>query len=69
MTTGYPCSSPGCQHAAAWAVLSKTERVGDPSEWGAWNYVGTLACDGHRDAAEAIAKEKHYRLISIPLNA
>jgi hypothetical protein len=38
---------------------------------GIWNYVGTLACDGHRDAAEdeAFAQEKHYRLIPIPLNA
>jgi hypothetical protein len=45
--------------------------VGDPSEWGVWNYVGTLARDGHRETAEdkAIAKEKHYRLIPIPLNA
>jgi hypothetical protein len=52
-------------------VLSESERVGDPSEWGVWNYVGTLACDGHRDSAEneALAKEKHYRLIPIPLNA
>jgi hypothetical protein len=31
---------------------------------------GTLACDGHRDAEdEALAKEKHYRLIPILLNA
>jgi hypothetical protein len=42
MTVGYPCSSPGCSNAAAWAVLSEAERVGDPSEWGVWNYVGAL---------------------------
>jgi hypothetical protein len=71
MTVGCPCSSPGCGDPAAWAVLSETERVGDRSEWGLWTYVGTLACDGHRDAAEdeAFAKQKHYRLIPIPLNA
>jgi hypothetical protein len=71
MTTGYPCSSPGCDQAAAWAVLSETERVGDRTDWGVWNYVRTLACDAHRDAAEdeAFAKEKHYRVIPIPLNA
>jgi hypothetical protein len=33
VTSGYPCSSPGCDKAAAWAVLSETERVGDRSEW------------------------------------
>jgi hypothetical protein len=71
MTTGYPCSSPGCDTRAAWALLSETDRGGDRAEWGLWNYVGTLACDGHRDGAEneALAKEKHYRLIPIPLNA
>jgi hypothetical protein len=71
MTVGYPCSSPGCNDPAGWAVLSETERVGDPSEWGVWNYSGTLACDGHRDVAEdqALAKQQHYRLIPIPLNA
>jgi hypothetical protein len=33
--------------------------------------INSLLCDGHRDAAEneALAKEKHYRLIPIPLNA
>jgi hypothetical protein len=69
--SGYPCSSPACDQLAARAVLSETERVGNPSECGVWNYVGTLACDGHRDAAEdeAMAKEKHYRLIPIPPNA
>jgi hypothetical protein len=25
MTTGYPCSSPGCKDPAAWASLSETE--------------------------------------------
>jgi hypothetical protein len=71
MTTGYPCSSPGCDNSAAWAILSESPRVGDRSEWGLWNYTGTLACDGHRDAAEdaALGMEKHYRLIPIPLNA
>lgn len=51
-------------------MLSENPRIGDSSEWGVWNYAGTLACDGHRDAAEdeALAKEKHYRLIPIPLN-
>ena len=50
---------------------SRRIRSGDPSEWGVWNYVATLACDGHRDAAEdeALAKEKPYRLVPIPLNA
>jgi len=40
-------------------------RVRDSSESGVWNYVANLACDGHRDAAEdeALAKEKHYRLM------
>ena len=71
MPTAYPCSSPGCDSPAAWAVLAYTPRLGDPSEWGVWNYAGTLACDGHRDVAEheAMAKEKHYRLIPLPLNA
>jgi hypothetical protein len=71
MTTGYPCSSPVCKDPAAGASLSETECLGDLSEWGVWNYVGTLTCDGHRDAVEdeALAKEKHYRLIPIPLNA
>ena len=71
MTAGYPCSAPGCDNAAAWAVLSETPREGPTAEWGVWNYAGTLACDGHRDAAEdaAFAKEQHYRLIPIPLNA
>ena len=68
--TGYPCSSPGCDNAATWAVLSEQPRVGDPSEWGVWNYSGTLACDGHREKAEdeAMAAEKHYRLIAVPRN-
>jgi hypothetical protein len=71
MTTGYPCSSPRCDEAAAWAVLSENERVGVPVEWGRWNYAATLSCEGHLDAAEgdAIAYEKHYRLIPIALNA
>ncbi len=69
--SGYPCSSPGCENPATWGVLSEQPREGDPSQWGVWNYAGTLACDGPRDLAEdeAIAKEKHYRLIPIPLNA
>jgi hypothetical protein len=55
---------------ASWAILSENPRVGDSSEWGVRNYVGTLARDGHRAAEnEALAKEKHYRLIPIPLNA
>jgi hypothetical protein len=37
MTVGYPCSSPGCGDPAAWAILSESERVGDPSERGVWN--------------------------------
>jgi hypothetical protein len=71
MTAGYPCSWPGCDKAAAWAVLSETPQEGPTAEWGVWNYIGSLACDGHRDSAEneALAKEKHYRLIPIPLNA
>jgi hypothetical protein len=70
MTIGYPCSSPECDNSAACAILSENPRIGDSSEWGVWNYAGTLACDGHRNAAEdeALAKEKHYRLIPIPLN-
>jgi len=65
---GYPCSSPGCGSPAAWAVLSELPRDGDLSEWGLWNYSGTLACDGHRDRAEeeAMAAEKHYRLLAVP---
>jgi hypothetical protein len=37
---------------------------------GIWNYSDTLACDGHRDKAEdeALAAEKHYRLIRVPVN-
>ena len=31
---------------------SEQPREGDPSLWDAWNYVGTLACDDHRDKAE-----------------
>jgi hypothetical protein len=48
--------------------LSEQPREGDPSSWDTWNYVGTLACDGHRDMAEedALAAEKHYRLIAVP---
>ena len=66
--SGYPCSSPGCQNQATWAILSETPREGDASEWEIWNYAGTLACDGHRDSAEeeAMAAEKHYRLIAVP---
>ena len=66
--SGYPCSSPGCGNSATWAVLSEQPREDDPSSWDAWNYVGTLACDGHRDKAEedALAAEKHYRLIAVP---
>jgi len=57
---GYPCSSPGCDNAASWAVLSEVPREGDPTEWGVWNYSGTLACDGHGERAEdeAMAAEK-----------
>jgi hypothetical protein len=64
---GYPCSSPGCGNVATWAVLSEVAREGDPDEWGVWNYTGTLACDGHLDGAEdeALAAEKHYRLIAV----
>jgi hypothetical protein len=49
-------------------VLSEQPREGDPSLWDAWNYEGTLACDGHRDKAEmdALAAGKHYRLIAVP---
>jgi hypothetical protein len=66
--SGYPCSSPGCENSASWAVLSELPREGDPSEWDVWNYSGTLACDGHRDRAEdeALASRKHYRLIDVP---
>jgi len=66
--SGYPCSWPGCQNAATWAILSEIPREGDSSEWGVWNYSGMLACDGHRDRAEeeAMAAEKHYRLIAVP---
>ena len=66
--TGYPCSSPGCENPATWAVLSEVPREGDPSDWAIWNYSGTLACDGHRDRAEeeAMAAERHYRLIAVP---
>ena len=65
--SGYPCSSPGCENSATWAVLSEQPWEGDPSERGLWNYSGTLACDGHRDRAEeeAMASGKHYRLISV----
>jgi hypothetical protein len=65
--SGYPCSVPGCENIATWAVLSEQAREDDPSEWGAWNYLGTLACDGHRDKAEeeALAAGKHYRLITV----
>jgi hypothetical protein len=47
--------------------LSEQPREGDPSDWGVWNYTGTLACDGHRERAEleAMAAEKHYRLIAV----
>lgn len=71
MTTGYPCSSPGCRNPATWAVLSEQPRDGAVPEWGIWNYAGTLACDGHRDKAEeeALAAEKHHRLIPVPANA
>ena len=69
--SGYPCSSPGCDNAAAWALLSEQPREGDPMDWGVWIYKATLACDGHRDKAEdeALTAEKHYRLIPVPLNA
>jgi hypothetical protein len=52
-------------------MLAYTPRLGDPSQWGVWNYAATLTCNGHCDAAEdeATAKQKHYRLIPIPLNA
>jgi hypothetical protein len=52
---------------ATWAVMSEQPREGDPSEWSVWNYSGTLACDGHRERAEdeAMAAERHYRLISV----
>jgi len=48
-------------------VLSEQPRENDPSDWSLWNYVGSLACDGHRDQAEAeaLAAEKHYRLIAV----
>jgi hypothetical protein len=51
-------------------VVSEQPREEDPSLWGIWNHVDTLACDGHRDHAEdeAQAAEKHYRLIPVPLN-
>lgn len=64
--SGYP----GCENSASWAVLSEQPRVGDPSDWGIWNYSGRLACDGHPDKAEdeAIAAEKHYRHIAVPRN-
>jgi len=65
---GFPCSSPGCDNAASWAVLSEVPREGDAAEWGVWNYSATLACDGHRERAEdeAMAAEKHYRLLAVP---
>ena len=64
--SGYPCSSPGCENSATWAV-SEQPPEGDPSQRSVWNYSGTLACDGHRDRAEeeAMASGKHYRLISV----
>jgi hypothetical protein len=43
---GYPCSSPGCEDAATWAVLSEVAREGDPTEWGVWNYSGSLPATG-----------------------
>jgi hypothetical protein len=65
---GYPCSSPGCENAASWAVLSEVAREGDPSGWDVWNYTASLACDEHRERAEdqALAVEKHYRLLPVP---
>ena len=65
--TDYPCSFPGCENPASCAVLSEQPREGDPSEWGAWDYLGALACPGHRDNAEeeALAVGKHYRLIAV----
>jgi hypothetical protein len=51
--------------------MSEHPREGPKPDWGIWNYSGTLACDGHRDKAEdeALAAEKHYRLIPVPANA
>ena len=53
--------------STTWAALSEQPREGDPSLWDVWNYVGTLACDRHRDKTEeeALAAEKHYRLIAV----
>ena len=69
--SGYPCSSPECDQAATWAVLSEHRREGPRSEWGIWNYATSLACDAHKDAAEneAVARDKDYSLIPVPLNA
>jgi hypothetical protein len=66
--SGYPCSAPGCENAASWAILSEQPRVGGDEVWSLWNYVGTMICDGHRDSAEdeALQAEKHYRLIAVP---
>jgi len=49
-------------------VLSEVPREGDAAERGVWNYSATLACDGHRERAgdEAMAAEKHYRLLAVP---
>jgi len=65
--SGYPCSSPGCENPASWAFLSEETNDGDPSERATWNYRGTLACDGHRDAAEdeALTAGSHFRLIAL----
>jgi hypothetical protein len=63
----YPCSVPGCKNRAGWAILSEQPREADPEDWGSWNYMGTMACDGHREAAEAeaLATGKHYQLIAV----
>jgi len=68
---GYPCSWPGCQNPGTWAVLSELPREGDPSDGGVWNYTGTIACEEHLDTAEqeAMAAEKHYRLIAVPVSS
>ncbi len=66
--SGYPCSSPGCENSASWAILSEQPMEGDHALRSVWNYVGTMVCDGHRETAEdeALEAEKHYRLIAVP---
>jgi hypothetical protein len=65
--SGYPCSAPGCENVASWAVLSEYAREGDPSALGIWNFQGTMVCEGHREMAEeeALALERHYRLVAV----